>query len=398
MRIELPANTERFGANIFHNIQKVYELDGGYELDDEFSSQFHVIQQISRERLYEIERDMAIVIPVKNERLRLLEGVLCGIPHDCLPIIISNSQRDPVDRFRLEHSMTDTFCRYAKKRYVIAHQRSPELGKIFQDGGYHHLLDEQGLVHTGKAEGMLAGIAMARLLGKKYVGFIDSDNYFPGAVFEYARLFAAGLSQAKSPNSMVRIQWHSKPKIVDSELFFAKWGRVSRVTNLYLNMFLSHFTGYETDILRTGNAGEHALSMELALALDYSSGFSVETYHFVSLLEKFGGVLPTPFPEMLKAGTEIYQMESRNPHLHVADKGDTHIKEMIEYSLGVLYHSQICPPVLKKEILKELRRSRIISKDAEPINPRRYPALVDMDFTAAGRSVDWQQHGNFIPA
>jgi mannosyl-3-phosphoglycerate synthase len=397
MRLELPVYAERFGANIFYNVQKVYEFDGGYELDDEFSSPFHVIQQISHERLHEIERDMAIVIPVKNERLRLLESVLCGIPHDCLPIIISNSSGEPIDRFRMEQNMVDTFCRHAKKRYIMAHQRSPELGQIFRDGGYEHVLDENGLVHAGKAEGMLAGIALAKLAGKKYIGFIDSDNYFPGAVFEYARLFAAGLSQAKSPYAMVRILWHSKPKVVGDGLFFAKWGRVSRVTNQFLNQFFSHFTGYETDALRTGNAGEHALSMPLALSLDYSAGFSVETYHFVSLMEKFGGVLPASFPEVMKAGAEIFQMESRNPHFHDADKGEEHINEMIEYSLGVLYHSPICPEPLKKEILKNLRDSKTIEKDKEPVLPRRYPALSSIDFKRAGKSVNWDLLGNFKP-
>lgn len=397
MRLELPVYAERFGANIFNNVQKIYEFDGGYDLDDEFSSPFHVIQQISHERIHEIEKDMAIVIPVKNERLRLLESVLCGIPHDCLPIIISNSQHDPIDRFRMEQNMVNTFCRHAKKRYILAHQRSPELAQIFRDGGYPHLLDAEGLIHAGKAEGMLAGISLAHLLGKKYVGFIDSDNYFPGAVFEYARLFAAGLSQSKSPYSMVRILWHSKPKVIGEGLFFAKWGRVSRITNEFLNQFFSHFTGYETDALRTGNAGEHALSMPLALTLDYSAGFSVETYHFVSLLEKFGGVMPSPYPEVMKAGVEIYQMESRNPHFHDADKGEEHINEMIEYSLGVLYHSPICPEQLKKEILSKLRRSRIIKKDELPVQPRRYPALAAIDFKRAGKSVNWEMFGNYIP-
>ena len=52
MRLDLPVYAERFGANIFNNVQKIYEFDGGYELDDEFSSPFHVIQQISHERLH----------------------------------------------------------------------------------------------------------------------------------------------------------------------------------------------------------------------------------------------------------------------------------------------------------------------------------------------------------
>lgn len=398
MRLEIPTNAERFGANLFYQVQKIYELDGGYGVDAEFDSPFHVIQQIPYERLHEIEKDLAIIIPVKNERLRLLEGVLCGIPHACLPIVLSNSKNEPIDRFRMERNMVDTFCRYAKKKYLIAHQRSPELARIFQDGGYPHLLDDEGLVRNGKAEGMLAGIALANLAGKKYVGFIDSDNFFPGAVFEYVRIFSAGLSQAKTPYSMVRVQWHSKPKIVNAELFFTKWGRVSRVTNQYLNLFLGSYTGYETEILRTGNAGEHALSMPLALSLDYSTGFSVETYHFVSLMEKFGGVLPSPFPEIMKSGVELFQIESRNPHLHETAKGDEHIREMIEYSLSVLWHSAICPAGLKKDIATELRRLKIKLKGGEPVKLRRYPVLSSLDFIAATRTVDWTQHGNFVPA
>jgi len=196
---------------------------------------------------------------------------------------------------------------------------------------------------------------------------------------------------------MVRIQCHSKPKVVGSELVFTKWGRVSRITNQYLNQFLSHFTGYETEVLRTGNAGEHALSMPLALALDYSTGFSVETHHFVSLMEKFGGVLPTSSAEIMKSGVEIFQIESRNPHLHDVAKGDDHINEMIEYSLSVLWHSEICPPILRKEISAELHRLKITRKNAEPIKLRQYPVLSSIDFKAAGRQLDWAKHGNFTP-
>lgn len=395
MRIELPNHFERFGANHFHAVQRVYELDGGLEMDEAFSNPFHVIQQIPHERLNEIERKMAIVVPVKNERLRLLEGVLCGIPHACLPILLSNSSREPVDRFRMEQSLMENFCRYAKKHYIIAHQRSPELARLFVKGGYPDLLDEDGLVLNGKAEGMIAAIMLAKLAGKEYIGFVDSDNYFPGAVFEYVRLFSAGLSQSKSPYSMVRIQWHSKPKIVGSELYFAKWGRVSRITNQYLNQLLSRHTGYETEMLRTGNAGEHAMSMPLALSLDYSSGFSVETNHFVSMLEKFGGILPCPHPNALRQGVDVYQMESRNPHLHDADKGTGHIKEMIGGSLSVLYHSKICPESLKKEILAELRHQKVISKGEIPESPRRFPPMENIKFDAAAKALDWAQFGNF---
>lgn len=395
MRIELPRYAERFGAVLFHDVQKVYELDGGMVMDDAFSNPFHVIQQIPRERLHEIEKDLVIVIPVRNERLRLLEGVLSGIPHACLPLIISNSQTTPLDRFRMERQAVDTFCRYAKKNYVMAHQRSSELAALFQAAGYHALLDEEGFIRNGKAEGMIAGLLLARLLGKKYIGFVDADNYFPGAVFEYVRIFAAGLSQSPSPYSMVRIQWHSKPKISGTGLFFAKWGRVSRITNSFLNRFISQYTGFETDVVKTGNAGEHALSMELALQLEYSAGFSVETNHFINMFEQFGGIQGNVAAvEALQAGVHLYQIESRNPHLHDG-KENGHLEEMIEASLSVLYHTQLCPELLRQEILDELVRLNILKKGQEPALPHQYPALAGINFDKASKQFDLEKHSNF---
>ncbi len=395
MRIELPVNAERFGSNMFYAVQKVFELDGGIDVDDAFSNPFHVVRKVTAEELFAIEKDMAVIIPIKDERLRLLEGVLCGIPHACFPIILSNSQRDPIDRFKMEQAMVDNFCRFAKKNYAMFHQRGTDLGEVFEKGGYKDLLDDEGLVRNGKAEGMIAGIVLARLLGKRYVGFIDADNFFPGAVLEYVRLFSAGFTQAKTEYSMVRVQWHSKPKIVDSELFFARLGRVTRITNQYLNQLLSLHTGFESDIILTGNAGEHALSMNLALSLDYSAGFSVETNHFVNMLEKFGGVLPSDYPEVMRNGVEVFQMQSRNPHFHEVTKGDDHLKEMIEGSLSVLYHSPVCPESLKKDILQELKRHKILTASKKtPTNPKRYPALSNMDFDKASKVLDWKKHSN----
>lgn len=397
MRIGLHTNSERYGSNLFYSVQKVYELDGGLDLDTEFSSPFHVIRQIPLSVIHQIEKEMAIVIPIKNEKLRLLEGVLSGIPNACFPIVLSNSQREPTDRFGMECSLLDNFCHSAKKKYSVFHQRSPELAELFKVGGYSHILDEEGLVRNGKAEGMMAGLLIGRLLGKKYIGFIDSDNYFPGAVLEYVRLFSAGFSQAKTDYSMVRVQWHSKPKIVENEMFFARLGRVTRITNQYLNQLLGLQSGFETDIILTGNAGEHAMSMELAMKMGFSSGFSVETNHFINLLENYGGVLPTPFPEVMAHGTEVFQIQSRNPHFHDFTKGDDHLNEMIEGSLSVIYHSPICPSSLRKQILEELFRQKIKKKNQEPTKPRRYPALEGMDLKAVSRKIDWKKHGNHIP-
>ena len=397
MRIGIPYNSERYGSNLFYSVQKVFELDGGLDTDTEFSSPFHVIRQIPSTALSAVEKKMAIIIPIKDEKLRLLEGVLSGIPNACFPVILSNSQRIPTDRFNMECSLLDNFCHSAKKKYLVMHQRSAELAELFTAGGYTHLLDEEGLVRNGKAEGMMAGVLLAQLLGKQYIGYVDSDNYFPGAVLEYVKVFSAGFTQAKSDYSMVRVQWHSKPKIVDNEMFFAKLGRVTRITNQYLNQLLGLQSGFETDILATGNAGEHAMSMELAVRMGYSSGFSVETNHFISLLENFGGVIPSRFPEVIKAGVEVFQIQSRNPHFHDFGKGDDHLNEMIEGSLSVIYNAQICPPFLRKQILAELHRQKILKRNQTPAIPKQYPALIDMNFDAARSKMDWTKHGNYNP-
>jgi len=397
MRIARPTNSERYGSNLFYAVQKVYELDGGLDMNTEYSSPFHVIRQIPMETFHKIEQETAIVIPIKNERLRLLEGVLSGIPNACFPIIISNSHLVPTNRFMMECSLLDNYCHSAKKKYAVFHQRSLELAELFRTGGYAHILDEQGLVRNGKAEGMIAGLLIGRLLGKKYIGFIDADNYFPGAVLEYIRLFSAGFSQARTDYSMVRVQWHSKPKIVENEMYFARFGRVSRITNQYLNQLLSFQSGFETDIIVTGNAGEHAMSMLLALKMGFSAGFSVETNHFINLLENYGGIIPTPYPEVMASGTELFQIQSRNPHFHDFAKGDDHLNEMIEGSLSVIYHSPICTPLLRKQILDELFRLKIKKKNQEPEKTQQYPAIEKMDFDAVLKTIDWHKHCNYIP-
>ena len=50
-------------------------------------------------------------------------------------------------------------------------------------------------------------------------------------------------------------------------------------------------------------------------------------YHYVNMLEKYGGILAPPSDDIMKKGIEFFQIESRNPHLHEV-KGDQHVKEM----------------------------------------------------------------------
>lgn len=378
---------ERFGAVRFGDLQKVFELDCGAG-DDLRPHSTHAIQTVPYRELQKVYRNMAVVIPVREERLKLVEGVLCGVPHQCLIIVVSNSPTRPIDRFSMEVDALNDFCQFVGKRAVIVHQKDPALSRAFKKAGYDAILDKKGIVHDGKAEGMLIATILAKLAGKKYIGFVDADNYFPGAVEEYVREYAAGFSIAQSPYSMVRIAWHSKPKIVASKLFFRKWGRTSNNTNQLLNQLMTHYTGFETEIIKTGNAGEHALSMDLAMNLDYSSGYSIEPYHIVNILEKFGGIVESPLPDMMRERIEIYQIESRNPHLHEAGD-DGHIDSMRRQAMEVIYHSPIAPEPLKKAIRNDAARKGFLRSGQSALGrPRYFPPLSGIDLDAFHAEID----------
>jgi len=362
MKLDLPRYTERFGAISLHGVQRVYELDSGFN-DGRTTSE--TIRSIGNEEISEIERKIAIVIPIKGERLKLLEGVLSGIPHDCLTIIVSNSPRQPVDRYKLEKEALEQFNRFVGKNALILHQKDPGLYDALKEVDYTSIFAPDDTVRNGKAEGMMIGMLLAKMAGKEYVGFIDADNYVPGAVNEYVKIFASGIAMSNTPYTMIRISWIYKPKVSESGVYFSKWGRVSEVTNQYLNSLISYYTGFETEIMRTGNSGEHCMSMKLAELLTYSPGFSVETYEIVNILEEFGGIVPTENQEAMDKGVEVMQVETRNPHFH-EEKGDLHLKEMFNGSLGCVYYSKICPPRLKEKVIEELHGRSILDEGEEP--------------------------------
>jgi mannosyl-3-phosphoglycerate synthase len=377
MRLEMPREIERFGAVRFRGLQKVFELDSGLR-EDSSPPKGSTVAHIPYEELYEIEKNMAIVVPVYKERLKLIEGVLSGIPHQCMIIIVSNSPKGPVDRYSMEQDALRDFCLFSNKKALIIHQKDPIWSNAFKNAGYTDILNKKGEIRDGKAEALIIGKVLAKLAGKKYVGFIDSDNYFPGAVLEYIHEYAAGFAMSKSPYTMIRIAWHSKPKIIKSKLFFRKWGRTSETTNRLLNRLISHYTGFETEIIKTGNAGEHAMTLDLAMKLNYSTGYSIEPYHIINLLEKFGGVNESPFPKAMKKGIELYQIESRNPHFH--DSGDLeHVDEMSYVAMQVIYHSALCYEALKKDILNEMVRRKYIEKGKIPPHPACIKALDSID-------------------
>lgn len=277
-------------------------------------------------------------------------------------------QRERVDRFRMERETLEQYCRFTRRRAIAIHQKDPLLG-------------EEGLVRDGKAEGMIDGMLPAKMAGKDYVGFIDADNCFPGSVREYVRSYAAGLSTTTSPYTMVRILWRYKPKLSTHGFYFKMWGRVSQVTNRVMNALVSVNTGSETDVVKTGNAGEHAMSLQLAKILSYASGFAIEPQELISIFEAYGGVLAAPADGVHRPGVEIVQLDSRNPHLH-EEKAHDHLLEMLTAGLGTIFHSALSDGTFRDLVREELDWQAALDPDDEPPQPVMIPPFGTADVDA----------------
>jgi mannosyl-3-phosphoglycerate synthase len=360
MRLDLSFRSERFGAVRIHELQRVIELDAGIPAAPG------------------IEPEMVIVVPCMNETRGVIEGVLAGIPHDCLIVLVSNSDRTPVDRYEIEAQTVEQFCRLAGRSAVTVHQRDPGVAGAFKAAGMPELIDDDGLIRGGKGEAMLIGMALAATTGRRYVGYVDADNYVPGSVHEYCKVYAAGLYAAASPYAMVRVSWHSKPKLRDGRIFFSRHGRSSQITNEWLNRFLAEYSGFGTEVIATGNAGEHAMTLDLGLKLRLAGGFAVEPYEYLDLFEQFGGVLETTSADVMATSVPVLQIETRNPHFH-DNKGEEHVQDMRMQALNVLYHSPVTLPVVRQALVDFMVSQGALAPGQEPPRERIYPPVGTLD-------------------
>ena len=60
-------------------------------------------------------------------------------------------------------------------------------------------------------------------------------------------------------------------------------------------------------------------------------------------------------------------------------KGDDHVEDMIDASLSVIYHSPICPEIVKQEIMENVRTRRGESAPEEIAPVRIYPSLSELN-------------------
>jgi mannosyl-3-phosphoglycerate synthase len=371
MRLADSFRSERFGAVRIHELQRVIELDAG-------ASAGAGSRIVPADALRDVESRMVIVVPCMNEARGVIEGVLPGIPHDCLIVLVSNSDRAPVDRYEIEAQTVEQFCRQAGRSAVTVHQRDPGVAGAFKAAGMPELIDDDGLIRGGKGEAMLIGMAIAAMSGRRHVGYVDADNYVPGSVHEYCKVYAAGLHLAGSPYAMVRISWQSKPKLRDGRLFFSRRGRSSMITNEWLNRFLAEYTGFGTEVIATGNAGEHAMTLDLGMRLRLAGGFAVEPYEFLDLFEQFGGVLESTSADVMATSVPVLQVETRNPHFH-DDKGEEHVRGMRTQALNVLYHSPVTLPAVRQAIVEFMVSQGVLVPGQEPPRERIYPPVGTLD-------------------
>ena len=105
-----------------------------------------------------------------------------------------------------------------------------------------------------------------------------------------------------------------------------------------------------------------------------AGGFAVEPFQFVELFEQFGGVLPGAPDVPRDMGVPLLQIGTCNPHFH-DNKGDEHVQSMRYQALNVLYHSPVCPPSLRTEIVDFLVLQGALEPGQEPAQERIYPPV-----------------------
>lgn len=230
---------------------------------------------------------MVIIVPCKDEPVKTIQNILRGVPPDCAVILVSNCR----DGYQAKARMLENTCRYGREA-ILVHQKFRGAAAAFDAVGVRELLDQTfpEKIRDGKGEGMYLGIAMARTFfpDREYVGFVDADNQVPGSVNEYCRVYAAGFilsnqyDDSGDEHVMVRVSWPSKPKVRDGEISFDEpEGRSSRVVNRFLDRLFAEPFGDGSKFITTGNAGEHAMTMDMALSSRWANGYAIETYQFM---------------------------------------------------------------------------------------------------------------------
>ncbi|KAM7201060.1 Mannosyl-3-phosphoglycerate synthase [Naviculisporaceae sp. PSN 640] len=390
-RIECPSPENTFQLNelSIQGAASVVEFDvstHAHGLDDS-SATFAVSANVRGDKL----EQTAIIIPTKNEPVDRLVSVIKWIPGGPAIVVVSNSTRAPGnDKYKEEVEAVRRQCRVAGNRPIILiHQKDLGAGEAFEAAGEASITDGEHKIRNGKGEGMILGLAVVALFfpERRFVGFVDADNMLPASVAEYCNVFASGFYMYREqPNIMVRIQWGSKAKLTKGRLDETREGRSSVIVNKWLNKLLRRCpngsaTANKTAVMVTGNAGEHAMTMDLALQLPFAGGYAIEPYQIMVLLVwAYAG----------RFSATVVQIKTASMHLHNSGD-DNHIRGMFLEGLGAIFHSLPSTPTahhrhghngdwqaqFRAEMLEFLEQKGL--GDTDPPAPRVYKPLASLD-------------------
>ncbi len=346
----------------------------------------HILETSDLKNLHYFLPYTAFVISHKNERIETLHGVLWYLPVDSPIIIVTNCQER--ERADLARALRTQLPHH--KRIYLIHQKDETIARVFRTSGVHQILGADGKVIDGKGEGMYIGALCAYQLGyPRWLFFFDADNFVPSALLEYtlamSKLFMstplpahsqecdtiivpirAGSKTAPDLHN-VRICWSSKPDLGGENWDAKIMGRCTSVVSPLFDGLLEEWFGIRNHAIRSSNAGEQGMTVQTAISLRFSSGFSVETFQLLDLLFNAAECKGST------SGIILQQYLSKSPHFH-EKKGDEHVKKMIEESVGSFFHFEASLPDNVKrqlqEVYDELRLERVY--------PIVYPPLRDL--------------------
>ncbi len=328
-------------------------------------------------------RHTVFIICHKSEPVDTLRAILRYLPAESPCIVVTNCRAHTLAQLsdELGERLPTRTATY------LVHQKDVRVAHLFRECGVSQILDASGTVADGKGEGLYIGAILAALLGTaEWIVYFDADNYTPSALLEYilamgqlftssAEAYPARLGSRESPEGAplhnIRVSWASKP-VYDGVTFVPQppvLGRCTQVLAPLCDELLRAWQPGLTQLLLTPNAGEQGMTMDAAMALRFSSGFSIETFQLLDLA--FTAVRRAR-ARRTGASTDVrlQQYLSGSPHFH-EKKDETHIRGMIAESLGsfLAFRRHLPPSLLARieTLAQEL--------DLRLARPTIYPAI-----------------------
>jgi mannosyl-3-phosphoglycerate synthase len=319
----------------------------------------------------------AFVISHKSESAATLLGVIWYLPVNSPVLIVTNCALDAITDLERE-----LVSRLEPTRQVyLIHQKDERIARFFAEHAVTSILGADGYVVNGKGEGMYIGALMTALLGQpEWLVFYDADNFVPSALLEYTlamgrmfmqqRVQTAALFGREVPRlHNVRICWPAKPSLDGGLCLAGELGRCTRAISPLVTTLVREWFGVEDQVIISPNASEQGFTVDTLRQLQFSSGYSIETFQMLHLFSLARSLMQQGYHDHVL----LYQYQAHSPHFH--EKGDDkHIKQMIADSLGCFaYFEHELPVNVKKQVQQTYE-----DLELEFRLPRLYPTINEL--------------------